>query len=72
MTAVLHDCVETSTLGEDELRSWEQLLSPVAGFCPDGRELAVCPGVVAEEIIAVKHGDGIHVLVAGILNVHLG
>lgn len=31
MTAVLHDCVETSTLGEDELRSWEQLLSPVTG-----------------------------------------
>lgn len=63
---------ETSTLGEDELRSWEQPLSPVAGSSSDGRELAGCPAVVPEEIIAVKCGDGIHVVVFGLLNVHLG
>lgn len=49
---MLHDFVETSTLGEDELRSWNRSFHLLL--------VAVCPAVGPEEVIAVKHGDGIH------------
>lgn len=69
---MLRDFVETSSLGEDGLRSWEQFLSAVTGSSPDGRETAVCPPTLLEELIDVKCEDAIHVVVVGILDMHLG
>lgn len=34
--------------------------------------MAVCPATVLEELIDVDCEDAIHVVVVGILNVHLG
>lgn len=54
------------------MRSWEQFLSPVTGSSADGREMAVCPAMVLEELTDVKSGVAIHMVIVGILNMHLG